>query len=149
MDFEIILVSRKQRFETLKKIIDQLDDETLNKQIFSNKKTIAEITSHIIQLDSSPFFIWMIFYNILNLFRGYYSKLEGKDVLFLNYKWDLEKPKKNWKPKFIPKTKLEKGIRRIEQRLEIPKKHLRARFMHERHANQHLRQIEFLVNTLT
>ncbi len=142
VEFEEILQSRKERYNRLRNIIQQLDEKTLNRQVYFNKKTIAEIVLHIVQIDTSPFVLWRIFYNVINLFKGYYSKLEGKDVFFRNYRWNLDTPKKPWKPKWIPKEKLEKGIRKMEASINISNKHLKARFLLERHANQHLRQIE-------
>ncbi|RMG23061.1 MAG: hypothetical protein D6732_25075 [Methanobacteriota archaeon] len=40
MDYEEIMNSRKERLESIRRIVSQFDADLLNKQLYSNKKTM-------------------------------------------------------------------------------------------------------------
>lgn len=69
-----ILESIKWRNREISNILDKVSEEDLNKQPIPGKKTVGEIITHVFQAAGEPFWLWKLFYDILNLFKKIYRK---------------------------------------------------------------------------
>ncbi len=145
--YDTILESKEARLGRLREIVGNLSEGELNQQVYRNKRTIAEIVMHVVQIDTSPFIFWRMVFGILNMRTGIYRKIKSKDIFARDYRWNLTRGSPR-NPRYISKDTLLRGLDKVERSLSMPKSALAAHLVSERHANSHLRQVEHLYGRL-
>ena len=141
--------SMYDRIIKLSELLDTTSEEELNSQPLPNKKSPAEIMSHILLVDWAPLWFWRIFYGSLNLVYKLYDKLKAKEIRKTAETWNLESGKPR-NAKFIAKSKLmkkfEKNKPKISKRAEkITSRQQNTLKVMERHTWGHLAQIDVLL----
>ena len=136
-------------YESIIHVLESLTEEQVNKQIYPNKRTIAEISYHIIQAEQLPIrihrFIDFIFGNNPNVSLG--KQLDASD-----YTWDISKGKKH-KAKNFKRDKLIITLKKIQQKRVFQYQHLNPKlikFAHQyvRHVSTHRKQIQVLASKI-
>ncbi|MHA2250615.1 MAG: hypothetical protein ACXAD7_09635 [Candidatus Kariarchaeaceae archaeon] len=142
----------KIRYSFLEEVMEKLSEEQLNSQPFPDRRSIAEVMNHLLMVDGISTTGKNLFYKTINLFSGVISKANKKPADASDYEW-RSKNRKPRKAKFIQKVKLtqklsntcEKYTGGIEKANEKDRKVLHVA---ERHANAHLKQIQFLLEKI-
>lgn len=118
--FEILL----DRLTDLRDLLSQLSDEQVNMQPFSNKRSIGELTAHVIQLSGAPARMHTAILGVNRLARYGFVRREYDEAVDLSRTdpvWDLEagKPitsKSKYRTKLL--EGLEARIEKIQAKIE-------------------------------
>ena len=146
---EDIIAITTSNYDILLHILETLDDQKINMQPFTNKRTIAEIIIHIIQAEQLPIFIHRFIDFLLS--NSPNSSL-GKPIDASDYVWDTSKGK-NRKPKLLKQDKLIIMLKKIQKKKNLQYQHLNnhsRKFVQHyvRHVSIHRKQIEVLASKI-
>ncbi|MHA2089814.1 MAG: hypothetical protein ACW98K_03050 [Candidatus Kariarchaeaceae archaeon] len=136
-----------ENFLQILQMLEAISDGDFNARIYPKKRTIAEITTHVIQVSGALHFLEYLFYK-------YVIRVALKPLNVEWYKWDLDKGKDKGsisrKDRLDTIEKLKKIIIEREKRLEkLKEKHKISYHRSVLHQSMHTHQLMKLFEKLT
>ncbi|MCE7735056.1 MAG: hypothetical protein GPJ54_09275 [Candidatus Heimdallarchaeota archaeon] len=93
-------------------ILERVDEDQLNASVYPNKRSMGELITHILKVNTMPVFLEVFMFK-------YYAKFEIKPLDVLWYDWNLEKGLAK-EIKIASKAKLlKKGKKALEKRKKV------------------------------